>query len=62
LQLTTLSYSVSNTAKRIFVIVVSLITLRNPFTALNLCGMFVSVFGVFLYNRVGQAEGGKSLI
>ncbi|KAL3076310.1 hypothetical protein niasHS_013581 [Heterodera schachtii] len=51
-QLTTLSYSVTNSAKRVFVIAFSLLTLRNPVTPLNVCGMFFSVFGVFCYNRM----------
>uniref|UniRef100_A0A914GVV8 Sugar phosphate transporter domain-containing protein n=1 Tax=Globodera rostochiensis TaxID=31243 RepID=A0A914GVV8_GLORO len=51
-RLSTLSYSVTNTAKRVFVIALSLLTLRNPVTPLNICGMLLSVFGVFCYNRV----------
>jgi len=46
-----LSYSVANTAKRVFVIVLSILTLKNPITLLNLCGIMVSIFGVFIYNR-----------
>jgi len=51
-QLTTLSYSVSSAAKRIFVIFLSLVTLHNPVTMMNVCGMVLSVVGVFAYNRV----------
>lgn len=55
-QLTTLSYAVSNAAKRVAVILVSLLLMRNPVTWLNLCGMLLSVLGVFCYNRIKHAE------
>uniref|UniRef100_A0A914CXW0 Sugar phosphate transporter domain-containing protein n=1 Tax=Acrobeloides nanus TaxID=290746 RepID=A0A914CXW0_9BILA len=59
-QLTTLSYAVSNCAKRIAVIILSLVTLKNPVTWLNLVGMMISVLGVFLYNRVKHKERHRS--
>ncbi|XP_015782338.1 solute carrier family 35 member E1 homolog [Tetranychus urticae] len=51
-----LTYSVANSSKRIAIIIVSLITMKNPITFTNMFGMCTAVTGVLLYNRAKHEQ------
>lgn len=49
---TSLTYAVASSSKRIFVVAASLFVIGNPVTVNNICGMALALFGVIAYNKV----------
>lgn len=56
------TYSVANTLKRVFVIVVSILYFHNPVTLSNGIGICIALTGIFLYNRACLRQKQKELL
>jgi len=50
------SYSIANTFKRVFVIILSIIYFGNEVTLLNYLGILLSVLGILLYSRANDVH------
>jgi len=48
------SYSIANTFKRVFVIILSIIYFGNEVSMVNYMGILLSVLGIILYNRANE--------
>jgi solute carrier family 35, member E1 len=55
------TYSVANTLKRVFVIVLSIIWFGNSVTFANGLGIVLALSGIYLYNRAGLIEREKKV-
>ncbi len=54
--LSPLSYAIAGSTKRLVVIIISILVLRNPVTRMNLFGISLALIGVILYNQVKYNE------
>ncbi|EDV24177.1 uncharacterized protein TRIADDRAFT_3406, partial [Trichoplax adhaerens] len=50
------SHSVANTAKRALLILLSILIFHNPVTVMNIFGILIVILGVVLYNRAREYE------
>lgn len=54
-------FSVANTAKRAFLIWLSILLFNNPVTGLSALGTFLVIAGVLLYNKAQEYDRVKSM-
>ncbi len=60
--LSSLSYSIAGSTKRLVVITISILVLHNPVTKINLLGISLALIGVILYNQVHYYEKKQRLL
>jgi len=58
---TPITHAVASTFKRIFVIVFAIIWFQQTIAPMNAIGIFISVFGIFLYDRAGRKSASLPL-
>ncbi|GAB2274853.1 hypothetical protein Dimus_009625 [Dionaea muscipula] len=58
-EISPLTFSVSNTMKRVVVIIATVLVFRNPVRPLNVLGSAIAILGTFLYSQASAAQKAK---